>query len=244
MPDQAWNPQRVLLTGASSGIGAALATALAAPGRRLDLGGRDTARLEAVAERCRAAGAEVAAVALDLRDAEALGAWIAGLPPPDLLIANAGISGPAGSADIVAVNLQAAIGTVEAALPGLRPGAQIALISSLAGFNGMASAPVYCATKAAVRFYGEALRVRLRPRGIAVSIVCPGFVATPMTERNPFPMPLLMPPDEAARRILHGLARRRPLIAFPRRLHWAARLMAALPRAISDRMQARIPSKE
>jgi len=244
MPDQAWNPQRVLLTGASSGIGAALATALAAPGRRLDLGGRDPERLEAVAARCRAAGAEVAAMALDLRDTEALGTWIAGLPPPELLIANAGISGPAGSADIVAVNLQAVIGTVEAALPGLGTGAQIALTSSLAGFNGMASAPVYCATKAAVRFYGEALRVRLRPRGIAVSIVCPGFVATPMTERNPFPMPLLMPPDEAARRILHGLARRRSLIAFPRRLYWAARLMAALPRAVSDPMQARIPNKE
>lgn len=235
----------MLITGASSGIGAALAVALAAPGRRLDLGGRNVERLAAVADRCVSAGAEVAAASVDLRDGGALRSWIAATPPPDLLIANAGVSGgSAASAEIIAVNLQAVIDTIEAILPSMQAGSQIALMSSLAGFNGMPSAPVYCASKAAVRFYGDALRARLRSRGIAVSTICPGFVATPLTERNPFPMPLLMTPDRAAERILRGLARRRATIAFPRRLYLLARLIALLPRAITDSLLARVPSKE
>jgi short-subunit dehydrogenase len=243
--DQGWNPRTVLITGASSGIGAALAEALAAPGRRLALGGRNAQRLAAVAERCRAAGAEPAPMAIDLRHGDRLRAWIAAEPPPDLLIANAGVSGgSAGSAEIVAVNLQAAIDTVEAALPRMRAPAQIALMSSLAGFNGMPSAPVYCASKAAVRIYGDALRARLRGHGIAVSTICPGFVATPLTARNPFPMPLLMTSQDAARRILRGLARRRAMIAFPRRLYWLARLTALLPHLVTDPLLARVPSKE
>ena len=235
----------MLITGASSGIGAALAAALAAPGRRMDLGGRNADRLAAVAGRCRAAAAEVETAAVDLRDGEALRRWIEAAPPSDLLIANAGVSGSGtGSAEIVAVNVQAVIGTVEAALPRMPRGAQIALISSLAGFNGMASAPVYCASKAAVRIYGDGLRARLRSAGISVSIVCPGFVATPMTESNPFPMPLMMSPEQAAGRILRGLARRKALIAFPTRLYWLTRLFGLLPRAVADRISARVPRKE
>jgi short-subunit dehydrogenase len=243
--DQGWNPRAVLITGASSGIGAALAEALAAPGRRLALGGRNALRLAAVAERCRAAGAEAASTAVDLRDRDGLRAWIAAEPPPDLLIANAGVSGgSADSAEIVAVNLQAVIDTVESALPRMRAPAQIALMSSLAAFNGMPSAPVYCASKAAVRIYGDALRARLRSQGIAISTICPGFVATPLTARNPFPMPLLVTPEEAAGRILRGLSRRRAMIAFPRRLYLMARLTALLPRLVTDPLLARVPSKE
>ncbi|HMR29598.1 MAG TPA: SDR family NAD(P)-dependent oxidoreductase [Geminicoccaceae bacterium] len=243
--DQHWNPHGVLITGASSGIGAALATALAAPGRRLDLGGRSADRLVAVAEGCSAAGAEVHTACLDLRDGEALRRWIGAIPPPDLLVANAGVSGhDTGSAEIVAVNVQAVIATVEAALPRMREGSRIALMSSLAGFNGMASAPVYCASKAAVRIYGDGLRARLRGAGIAVSIVCPGFVATPMTDSNPFPMPLMMSPEQAAGRILRGLARRQAVIAFPTRLYWLTRLFGLLPRPLADRISAHVPRKE
>jgi short-subunit dehydrogenase len=174
-----------------------------------------------------------------------LRSWIAATPPPDLLIANAGVSGgSAASAEITAVNLQAVIDTVEAVLPSMQAGSQIALMSSLAGFNGMPSAPVYCASKAAVRIYGDALRARLRTRGIAVSTICPGFVATPLTARNPFPMPLLMTAEQAARRIVQGLAGRKPMIAFPRRLYLLARLIALLPRVVTDPLLARVPSKE
>jgi short-subunit dehydrogenase len=245
--DQEWNPARILLTGASSGIGAALAEHLAAPGRRLHLGGRESGRLEAVAARCRAKGAEAVPRALDLRERAALGDWVELAGALDLVIANAGVSGRReDSTELVAVNLQALIDLVEAALPEmLRQGrGQLALMSSLAGFRGMPAAPVYSAVKAAARVYGEALRGRLRRAGIAVSVICPGFVTTPMTADNPFPMPLLMPPERAAAIIARGLARRRPLIAFPRRLYWGVRLLGLLPPCVADPLLARLPAKE
>ncbi|MFO1069869.1 MAG: SDR family NAD(P)-dependent oxidoreductase [Geminicoccaceae bacterium] len=246
---QGWNPASALVTGASSGIGAALAIALATPGRTLHLGGRDESRLASVAERCRERGAAVDATTVDVRDRPALRRWIAGAAP-DLLVANAGISGrgdaPDRSAELVEVNVTAVIESVEAALPAMlgRGHGQLALMSSLAGYRGMPSAPVYCATKAAVRVYGDGLRAKLARDGIAVSVICPGFVATPMTAPNPFPMPLLMSPERAAGIILRGLARRRAHIAFPLRLRWAAGLLALLPPWASDPLLGRVPSKE
>jgi short-subunit dehydrogenase len=240
------NPASALITGASSGIGAALAIALAAPGRCLHLQGRDATRLEEVAGRCRRAGAMVTTKLLDVRDRAPLQAWVRDAAA-DLVIANAGLSGAqAGSANIVAVNLQAVIDTAEAALPGMqeRASGQLAVVSSPAGYRGMPSAPVYCATKAAVRVYGEALRARLHGRGVSVSVICPGFVATPMTADNPFPMPLLMSPERAASIILRGLRRRKAVIGFPWRTHVAARLFAWLPAAIADPLLVGMPSKE
>jgi short-subunit dehydrogenase len=121
---------------------------------------------------------------------------------------------------------------------------QLALMSSLAGFRGMPSAPAYCASKAAVRSYGEGLRGRLLDQGVAVSVICPGFVRTPLTARNPFPMPFLVEPERAAAIIKAGLARRRARIAFPRRLYFAVRLLDALPVALTDRYLRRLPGKE
>jgi short-subunit dehydrogenase len=121
---------------------------------------------------------------------------------------------------------------------------QIALMSSLAAFRGMPSAPAYCASKAAVRVYGEALRARLRDSGVTISVVCPGFVRTPLTARNPFPMPLLMEPERAAVLIRTGLERKRPQIAFPWPSLLAARMIAALPAGLADRWLARLPVKE
>jgi short-subunit dehydrogenase/catechol 2,3-dioxygenase-like lactoylglutathione lyase family enzyme len=199
-----------------------------------------------VAERCRAAGAEVATRRLDLRERPALRAWVA-RASAGLVIANGGTSGAtAGSAEMVAVNLQSVVDTAEAALPAMRAagGGRLALMSSLAAYRGMPSAPVYSATKAAVRFYGQALRARERSAGIVVSVICPGFVATPMTADNPFPMPLLMTPERAADRVLRGLGRGRAVIGFPWRSHLAARLLALLPAAVADRMLAGLPGKE
>ena len=95
-------------------------------------------------------------------------------------------------------------------------------MSSLAGFCGLPSAPAYCASKAAVRVWGEGLRGRLGRQGIAVSVICPGFVRTPMTAGNRFPMPLIMTPERAAAIIRRGLVRRRARIAFPLPLYWAS----------------------
>jgi len=247
----------ILITGASSGIGAALARAYAAPGVHLALGGRDRARLDQIAAHCRAAGAAAEPRRIDVTERDAMAAWIEAVDdaaPLDLVIANAGISGSARdqappaerTRAMFAVNLEGTLNTVEPALPrmlGRRRG-HLALMSSLAGFRGMPSAPAYCASKAAVRVYGEALRGRLAGDGVAVSVICPGFVRTPMTAANPFAMPLMMSPERAALIIRRGLGRRRARIAFPLRLYLATRLLAGLPPGLADRLVARIPAKE
>jgi len=120
---------------------------------------------------------------------------------------------------------------------------QVAIMSSLAGFQGFPGAPAYCASKAAVRVWGEALRGELHGAGIGVSVICPGYVRSPMTAVNDFPMPLLMDADRAARIIRRGLARNRPRIAFPWRLYAAVRLISALPPAFTDPLLRRLPKK-
>jgi short-subunit dehydrogenase len=120
---------------------------------------------------------------------------------------------------------------------------QIAIVSSLAGFRGFPGAPAYSASKAAVKAWGEALAPLLAPDGIAVSVVCPGFVATAMTARNDFRMPFLMSSEAAAARIRDGLSRGKPRVAFPWPMYAAAWFLAALPPALSDRLLANAPGK-
>ena len=254
---QAGAPRSILITGASSGIGAALAEAYAGAGAHLALAGRDAERLAAIAATCRTAGAKVRAERLEVTDPQAMAAWFRAVDqaaPLDLVIANAGISGGrsggAGADEparaIFAVNLGGTLNTIEPALPLMlaRGRGQLALMSSLAGFRGMPSAPAYCASKAAVRSYGEGLRGRLLDHGIAVSVICPGFVRTPLTKASPFPTPLIMAPERAAHIIRRGLERRRARIAFPLPMYLATRLLAALPPAWTDGLLARQAAKE
>lgn len=249
------SPRSILITGASSGIGAALARRYAAPKVALALSGRDAARLAEVAAACRQAGARVAEHQVDVTDRAAMAAWITEIDqhaPLDLVIANAGTAasglpaGPARTRAIFAVNLEGVLNTIEPALTVMlaRGCGQLALMSSLAGLRPMPGSPAYAASKAAVRFLGEGLRARHAGDGIRISVICPGFVATPMTVHNPFPMPLLLSAERAARIIERGLARGAARIAFPRRTHWAVRLLAALPSGPIDRLLARLPSKE
>jgi short-subunit dehydrogenase len=121
---------------------------------------------------------------------------------------------------------------------------QVALVASLAGFFGTAQAPAYGASKAAVRVWGEALRARLAPKGVVVSTVCPGFVATPLTATNRFPMPLLMSPERAALAVARGLASGRARVAFPLPLYLAVRVAAALPADLMARLLRKQASKE
>lgn len=249
-------PRHILITGASSGLGEALARAYARPGARVALGGRDQERLEAVAATCRASGADVATAVVDVTDAAGLADWIERedrFSPLDLVIANAGISAGTGRGSetaeqvhrIFAVNLDGVVNTVQPAIPLMtaRRHGQLALMSSLASFRGFPGAPAYCASKAAVRVYGEALRGALARHGIAVSVICPGFVKTPMTAVNKFPMPFLMEVDRAAAIIRRGLARRKARIAFPWRLYVLTQLLAALSPSITDHWLARLPAK-
>ncbi len=248
-------PRSILITGASSGIGTALALAFAAPGVHLALGGRDQARLETVTEACRRQGALAHGTSVDVTDRAAMTNWLLAVDrasPLDLVIANAGTGGPGRDGGpevartIFAVNLDGVVNTILPVLPAMsaRGRGQLALMSSLGGFRGQPSAPAYCASKAAVRVWGEGLRGRLGRQGIAVSVICPGFVRTPMTVDNPFPMPLVMTPERAAAIIRRGLVRRRARIAFPLPLYWGVRLLQALPAGVADRWLARVPDKE
>ena len=250
------DPARILVTGASSGIGAALAELYAAPGCALLLGGRNGARLEAVAANCRARGAAVETALIDVTDRAATEAWIATADraaPLDLVIANAGISAGTGGGGeaaaqaraIFATNLDGLLNTVLPALAVMlrRGHGQIALMSSLAAFRGFPGAPAYCASKAAARIWGEALRGEVATAGVRVSVICPGFVESPMTAVNDFPMPFLMSAERAARIIRRGLRRNRARIAFPWPTYAAAWLVGLLPPVLTDPILARLPKK-
>lgn len=246
----------VVVTGASSGIGEALSRHYAAPGVSLALTGRDGERLAAVAEACRAQGAAVATAGIDVADRAAMAAWLAEVDaaaPVDLCIANAGISAGTGrggeSADqvrrIFAVNVDGVFNTILPLLPAMlaRGRGHLALMSSLASFRGFPGAPAYCASKATVRVYGEALRGEVADRGVGVSVVCPGYVVSRMTAANRFPMPFLMSADRAAAIIARGIARNRARIAFPFPTYAAAWLLGVLPPGLTDPLLRRAPKK-
>ena len=250
------DPRSILITGASSGIGAALARLYAAKGVALALGGRDAGRLAKVAVDCRAAGAVVSEAVVDVTDRAAMESWVVEvdrLQPIDLLVANAGVSAETGDGEesaeqlraVFSVNVDGAFNTVLPLLPAMRERrrGQIALMSSLASFRGFPGAPAYSASKAALRVWGEGLRGDLHRAGITVSVICPGFVASPMTSGNPYPMPMLMPAEQAARIIRRGLAKDRARIAFPLPMYAAAWLLGALPPALTDSWMRRLPKK-
>ncbi len=257
MAKEALIPAAVLITGASSGIGEALAREYAAPGRFLALSGRDRGRLKNVAVACRSFGAEVEAKIVDVADRDATRRWIGKVDakhPLDLVIANAGISSGSGgrgenetqARDIFSVNMAGVLNTVWPAITPMRERGrgQIAIISSMAAFRGLPGAPAYSASKAAVKTYGEALRGWLEPDGVRVSVVCPGFVRSRMTEKNIYPMPFLMDADKAASIIRKGLERDKARIGFPWPVYGVAWFLGALPPAVTDWLFKRIPKKD
>lgn len=245
------NPSTVLITGATGGIGAALARCYARPDRTLILHGRDAARLAALSRECEALGARVLCVTFDLRDAAEVVRVLREVSRAhaiDLAIVNAGVARSIGAGEevecwdvgreVLAVNLDGALATVAGVLPEMRrrSSGQIALMSSLAAYYGLPITPTYCASKAALKTYGEALRGWLAPEGVAVSVVLPGFVRTAMMERFPRPTPLVQSPRQAAFRIQRGLAANSARIAFPRALAWGTWWLAVLPAALSQRL--------
>ncbi|MBT5050560.1 MAG: SDR family NAD(P)-dependent oxidoreductase [Rhodospirillaceae bacterium] len=251
------SPKSILVTGASSGIGAGLALAYAAPDAKLYLSGRNGDRLAEIADRCRAQGATVATEVLDVTDSAAMADWINrcdGTLPLDLVIANAGVSGGSdgvpGGADgtrrIFAVNIDGVVNTVLPALDRMagRGRGQVAIVSSVAAFRGLPGAPAYCASKAAVKSWGEGLRVRYARQGLEISVICPGFVESRMTADNPFRMPFLMDADRAASIISRRLARNRGRIGFPFPTYAMGWLLGVLPSGLVDRLTRGLPEKE
>lgn len=239
------NIESVVVTGASRGIGAALARASARPGVALALVGRDEAELGRIAEGCRAAGAAVTTILADVRDKDGLRERLLAfdaIHPVDRVIANAGVALPSGGDHAneaatygeIEVNL---IGTMNTVLPFVGPmrargRGQLALVSSIAAFAPLPNSPGYSATKAAILVYGLAMRERLRGAGVRVNVVCPGYVDTEMGTRYKGWRPMLMSAEKAAAVILRGLDRDRPVIAFPRPLALAARLSTFVPEPV------------
>lgn len=221
--------QVAVITGASSGIGWALAKLLAAEGCKVGLIARRRDKLEELASEIRQAGGTAALATADVGDREQIRAAVAEvageLGPIDLMIANAGIGmptqlDPVNIDDIeqmFRINVLGMIYTLEAAQTDMlrRGKGHLVAISSAAGRKGLPGESAYCATKAAVNHYTEGLRIQLRDRGILVTTICPGFVKTPMTNINTFHMPWLMSADEAARRIVRALKRKRKFVLFP-----------------------------
>lgn len=223
------NFSSIVITGASSGIGEALALDYAAPGVALALTGRDESRLATVADACRAKGATVVADTVDVVDGERLSAWLTAFDdahPVDLLIANAGISIDKDNSSLddfaviretLDVNVGGVLNTVEPLMARFmeRRKGQIAVVSSLASFIGLPYSASYNASKAAVRVWGESIRYVMKKYGVGVSVICPGFVVSRMTAQAPFPMPFLMTSAQASKIIRRGLAANRARIAFP-----------------------------
>lgn len=247
------HPRAILITGASSGIGQALAEGYAGPGVFLALSGRDQARLESVTVNCRSRGAQVESASVDVTDTAAMAKWLETLDdqhPFDLVIANAGIplsdSSDTAVRELFAVNVGGVFNTVLPLIPRFtrRRRGQIAIMSSLAGLRGLPSTPAYSASKNAVRAWGEGLRGRLAPDGIGVTVICPGFVESRITARNSFPMPFLLTAAKAARIVIDGLARNKARIAFPWPMALGAGLIAILPTAFGDWVLTRLPFKE
>jgi short-subunit dehydrogenase len=245
------NPATILITGATGGIGAALAKSYARPGRTLILHGRNEARLAELCSGCEAAGARTLALRFDLRDAPTVQQELRALAEReviDLAVVNAGVTRAIGGGEeveqwetaheILSVNLDGALATVAGVLPSMRRrgSGQIALVSSLAAYVGIPRTPTYSASKAALKAYGEALRGWLAPQGVAVNVVLPGFVDTPMTDRFRGPKPGLMTAERAAQIIRNGLERNHARIAFPRGMALGALFLTLLPPALALRI--------
>lgn len=242
----------ILITGASRGLGAELALAYAAPGVHLALVARDEARLAAIAERCREKQASVSLACLDVTDPAALRGWIDEFDrrhPLDLVIANAGVSSTLSGRNgmenwdtirrVFDTNLYGALATIHPAIENMRRRGrgQVALMSSLGAYVGMPISPAYNASKAALKIYGEGLRGLLAPQGVGVTVICPGFVRSAMSDGYPGPRPFLVGADKAAARIRKGLARNRARIAFPFPLSLGVWFLSVLPPSMSLYLQ-------
>ena len=242
-------PRHVVITGATAGLGRALALAYAAPGVVVGLIGRDAARLDEVAAACRARGAAVECGRVDVCDAEAMRTWLNAFDdthPIDLLIANAGVASTLAHADdweelertavVVDTNLYGALHAVLPVIARMRARRRghVAMISSLAALRGMAISPAYCASKAAIKAYGDSVRPVLARDGIRMSIVLPGFVKTAMSDVFPGDKPFMWSADRAARHIRRRLLAGRAEIAFPGALAFGMRLLTLLPALLAD----------
>ena len=242
--------QRVFITGASSGIGAALARFYAARGYQLGLVGRREAALRELAE---SMPGQHQVYVLDVTDRQALhaaaNAFLA-LGPVDVVVASAGISvGTLTEASedfdvferIMQTNVMATVSTFEPFVGAMKSTGRGTLVgvASVAAVRGLPGAGAYSASKAAVRNYCESLRVELHGTGVKVVTLAPGFIRTPMTAKNPYKMPFLMPVDQFARQAVKAIDRGTSYTVIPWQMGWVARLLRCVPDRVYDRVAAK-----
>jgi short-subunit dehydrogenase len=245
----------VVITGASSGIGEALAIECAKRGDRLFLCGRNAQRLENTAEKCRALGAATDAETIDVTDSEAVAQWLTqceNKAPIERVFANAGVSTGEENSDNVrrtfATNVGGVVNTVLPAIEIFRNGQerttkQIVITSSIAGYGPLKACPSYSATKSCVKTWGLALRGMLAPEGIAVSVICPGFIRSRITDANTCPMPFFMEADKAASIILKRADKNKGMISFPWPMRLSTWFLSIMPQFLNELINKLLPKK-
>lgn len=238
--------KRLWITGASQGIGRALALEMARDGWHVLASARSEDALAALSDEASSLAGSIDPVVLDVTDAPAVAEAIAGIEdrfgPIDLAVLNAGTHEPVDGAAfeasalrrLVELNLMGTANCLEPLISRFvaRGKGRIAVVASVVGYRGLPTASAYGATKAGLINLCEALRVELAPHGVGVTVINPGFVKTPLTDRNTFPMPFLIEAEDAARRIAKGLRSERFEIAFPRRFVAILRILRVLPYAL------------
>jgi NAD(P)-dependent dehydrogenase (short-subunit alcohol dehydrogenase family) len=245
-------PLKVFITGASSGLGAALARHYGEQGAQLGLAGRRLEGLQAAAT-----GLDARLYQADVRDAAAMqaaaAAFVNDVGAPDIVIAAAGISvgtlteealdAPVFRA-VMDANVLGLVHTFQPFIAGMQPrGGVLCAISSVAGVRGLPGGGAYSASKAAATVYLEALRLELKARGIAVVTVAPGYIDTPMTQVNPYAMPFKMSAETAANKVSRCIERRRAYTVIPWQMAWAARVLKWLPIPVYDSLFQNAPRK-
>lgn len=254
-----WRDKVVLLTGASSGIGEALAIAMARRGAILGLLARREYDLKILAEKCEQTGGTARYFGADVTDADALKQAAEKLRQEfgkiDILIANAGIGGnntetrnfnSEAVASVINTNLIGAVNAVAAVVPQMleRGEGQLVAISSLASYRGLPKSAAYCASKAGMSAYFESVRLDVQEKGIAVTIIHPGFIKTPLTANRNNKMPFLMELEDAVPLFLQAIERRRKFAAFPWQMALFAKAGKFFPAWLYDRIATRAKYRE
>lgn len=246
----------IIITGASSGLGASLAINYSQTKNNLFLFARSKKRLDEISTLCKKNGANVTNIIADVADAALMQKHLDKITSKykvDIVIACAGVS--AGTLDgpetinqvnkIFAINLNGVLNTIMPLIPHMinNQSGNIAIVSSMAGMFGLSSAPSYSASKGAVRLFSDALNGYLRKYNVNVSTIIPGYIKTPMTAVNQFPMPFMIDADEAAQKIITGINKNKNIIAFPIIMYFFIQIVNLLPSSIISYINSKLPGK-
>ncbi len=246
----------IVITGASSGLGDSLSQKYAQQNNILLLIARNKINLEKTKKTCQDQGAKVETAICDVRDKKKLEKILLEFDkkhPVDLIIANAGISAGTSKGDekyqqikdIFDINIFGVVNSIYPLIENFqkRKKGHIAIISSMSGFRGLPQAPAYSTSKAAVRFFAEAIRGEFFKDNIKVTTICPGYIKTPMTDANNFPMPFLISSKKASNLIAKAIAKNKTIVIFPKIIYYFLQFTKILPNSLSDKLFNAMPKK-